>query len=431
MRAVLSTVAFIFLMAHAKADEFEMKRRSEATDEELRKQLIQVPEFGLDQPKALFLYQSLNLALTKGVTLPAGKKNIVPLTPAVPDVGPRFAAQLNASMKTLPWRSDLDCQLGREAAESLHALSLKLRAYLRDATPADDIRPDPDKLRSVLNGSSIGRVGSKGKAEEWKKPDAVPALMQLLQAENLAIRQVLVEALTQIEGKEAGAALAQRAVFDLSFPIRKKAVEALTTRPTQEYQKTLLDALRYPWSPVASNAAEALATLKPQAAVEGLILMLKEPDPRHPFSDKQTTSIRELVKINHLSNCMVCHAPSLAKDDLVRGNVPIPGQEPPKVYYQTQNGIFVRADTTFLKQDFSVMQPVINSGTWRGNQRFDYLVRTRSATATEILRAKGKDSQTGQEYADAVHFALKAITGRDEGKTYESWQPLLRAIQKQ
>jgi hypothetical protein len=58
-----------------------------------------------------------------------------------------------------------------------------------------------------------------------------------------------------------------------------------------------------------------------------------------------------MVRINHMSNCMVCHAPSFAKNDLVRGLVSMPGKHPPPPYYTADSGNFARANTTFIFQD--------------------------------------------------------------------------------
>ncbi len=432
---LLSSVIFFLVTAGAFAEEIEIRRHSSLTDEELRKQLLLAPEAGFNQPRALYLYKSIS----NGNQILAGRTgNLQAGAGAFPmsaDIGPHFAIRLDPSMVWMPWHSGVESQLGREPAEALHVLSLKLRSYLRSSTSPDDFRPDPDKLRAILNG----KVGDARKPTtsdssmiEWQKPEAVATLVQLLQAENGAIRTVLVEALAEIEGPEASAALANRAIFDLSFAIRKKSIEALAKRPTVEYQGKLLSGLKYPWLAATSHAAEALAALRVTTAAADLVLLLKEPDPWLPFKDKNGTLVREVLKVNHLSNCMVCHAPSKAQDDLVRGSVPVPGENPAPAYYQSQNGLFVRADTTFLKQDFSVMQPVPNSGTWQGNQRFDYLTRARPATAAEIKIAQtlAKDGKIGQEYKEAVLFALRAITGRDAGSTPEAWEGLQMGIRK-
>src|SRR5262249_49233489 len=127
-------------------------------------------------------------------------------------------------------------------------------------------------------------------------------------------------------------------------------------------------------------------------AVPALAQMLKEPDPLGAIESASGKGsqpvVRELVKVNHLANCLMCHGPSVSTNDLVRGRVPIPGQILPtpstsRQYYEGTTGVFVRADITYLKQDFSVMQPVLKPGLWPSNQRYDYLVRSRPATPKE------------------------------------------------
>ncbi len=93
------------------------------------------------------------------------------------------------------------------------------------------------------------------------------------------------------------------------------------------------DALRWPWKPPADHAAEAIVALQLKDAVPAMISMLKEPDPALPFKKQDGKDngayIREVVRVNHLSNCLLCHAPSQSKEDLVRGRIPTPGQEMP------------------------------------------------------------------------------------------------------
>ena len=55
--------------------------------------------------------------------------------------------------------------------------------------------------------------------------------------------------------------------------------------------------------------------------------------------------VREIVRVNHLGNCILCHAPSTDRADLVRGAVPTPGQALPAPvttpqYYERGSGIF-------------------------------------------------------------------------------------------
>jgi hypothetical protein len=386
------------------------KRRTQVSDEELRKQLQSVAETGLNQAGAEALYAPLVRGQAQVKNLDA-------------ELGPKALALLATQSNrpdtiALPWIKGTDCEIGKEPAERLHVLSTRLRDALRKAVKADDVRPDPDALRAFLAG------------DEWATPDALPALTQLLPAENAPVRTLLVELLAGIKGREAGVALAKRALFDLSPEVRERAVRALAERPPEEYGPVLYAGFRYPWPAAADHAAEAVAALRRTDLVPELVSLLKEPDPALPVKVEKKYVVREVVRINHLSNCMLCHAPSLARDDLVRGRVPLPGEDPPPLYYQERTGLFVRADRTYLRQDFSVVQPVANPGKWSGNQRYDYLLRTRAATKAEqtaYQKAERENKLPGSyPQRGSVLFALQELTGQDHGTTYDGWVAGLR-----
>ena len=264
----------------------------------------------------------------------------------------------------------------------------------------------------------------------------------MLSAENTPVRSLLIDLLARIKGKEATQALALRAVFDLSPEVRERAARALAARPAEEYDPVLLRAFRYPWAPAADHAAEALAALRRADLVPKLVARLRDPDPSQPYKPEQPARGKtrpqgyvrqEVVRVNHLCNCMVCHAPSGAKDDLVRGRVPKPGEDPPPQYYQERTGLFVRADVTYLRQDFSVVQPVEKPGKWSGNQRYDYLLRTRPLTAQELARFRKQEQENKLPQTwpqrEAVVFALQQLTGQNHGSTYEQWSAGLQKVQ--
>lgn len=409
--------------------EFKLKRRSDLSDEDLRKQLLLVPELGLDQPTAAMMYNPINKAIAKD------------LKAIAPDFGPAFLNQAALSLRrpdliALPWRVGVDSQIGKEAAEELHVLSVELRRLLRASVPSKDVRPDPEKLRELLEKSKAGESGIK--PSEWLKAEAIPTLTQMLQAEGTPVRLFLVELLSEIKGNKGTAALAQRALFDLSPKVREKAVQALSQRPTAEVRPFLVEGLRWPWPAAADHAAEAIVALQMKEVVPDLIHALKDQDPSFPFivedKGKSVQVVRELVRINHLCNCMTCHAPSLSKGDLVRGRVPTPGEDPPPAYYADTTGLFVRAEITFLRQDFSVVQPVAVPGKWPGNQRYDYLLRIRRASPQEVkLFAKfQKEKKIPESYPqkEARLFALRELTAMDLGNSYEDWAPLLMKKEK-
>src|SRR5262249_27369941 len=154
--------------------------------------------------------------------------------------------------------------------------------------------------------------------------------------------------------------------------------------PARDYERALLAGFEHPWPAIADHAAEALVALKRKDTVPDLARLLSEPDPKAPYvkptSDRHF--VKEVVRVNHLQNCLLCHPPSFRPHDKVRGADPT--RDPPqervvRKYYeaspQEQKGpsraLFVRADVTYLKQDFSRTLPVANPGKLPSVQRFD------------------------------------------------------------
>ena len=202
-------------------------------------------------------------------------------------------------------------------------------------------------------------------------------------------------------------------------------------RPSAEYRTVLLNALRYPWAPAAQHAADAIVKLNLQDAVPDLLSMLNEPDPRALFVVKKVgeqpkTMVRELVRVNHHRNCMLCHVPiaELPREmtrvrvpEIPMGPVPSPQDRlPPSssaVYYGFEPGItVVRADVTYLRQDFSVKQKVEKNGKWPELQRFDFFVRTVELTEKEA--ATRKPAPGLSEYHSTIVAALYGLTGQTQ-----------------
>src|SRR5262249_28324647 len=152
---------------------------------------------------------------------------------------------------------------------------------------------------------------------------------QMLQTEDEPNREGLVEWLAQNETLISSTALAQRAIFDLSPHVREAAVTALKTRPRITYRSVLLAGLRHPWAHVSDHAAEALVAVGDPDSVSELKRLVDAPNPSGAFrlpGTSDRTFVRELVRVNHLRNCFLCHAPSFDERDLVRGLVPTPGK---------------------------------------------------------------------------------------------------------
>src|SRR5262249_56622783 len=159
-------------------------------------------------------------------------------------------------------------------AEVLDFRSHKLREHLAAAVPEGgrELRPDPARLRQLLAASQV----------DWLKAGSVPAMTQMLQAEDTGIRLLYAETLALIRGREASEALARRAVLDLSPEVREQAIVGLRGRPHDEFVPVLVGKLRYAWAPAADHAAEALVALGLKETVPELVRMLGEPDPALP-----------------------------------------------------------------------------------------------------------------------------------------------------
>jgi hypothetical protein len=213
----------------------------------------------------------------------------------------------------------------------------------------------------------------------------------------------------------------------------------------------LIQGFRYPWPGAASRASEALVALGRADLAPRLIDVLEEPDPRAPTvseaEGQRVPMVRELVRINHQRNCQLCHAPmSLrlvsANPSIVTGAVPIPGQPlralvggyysgfQPDPQPDPQPEILVRADMTYLRQDFSLLQHVPNAEPWPAMQRFDFLVRTRTLTEEEAQRYRDKlqprEPSVLSPYHQAALAALRQLTGKDTEPTADAWRKLLR-----
>jgi HEAT repeat protein len=442
---ILLTAGSIFALANPHAGgekQAERKvaavlRLDEVSAEEHRQALLAAPEIGLD-PRT----KSSNTLITVLSKAIQDGEDAVITGPDGGRISLKSLAQtdlaLNLAPRLMLRRRDLEglrillgthCRLGKETAEDLQALSRKLRVHLEASIPArsGDPRPNPAVLRKKLLQDA--------EQKDWLRPGAIPALQQLLMAENKPVRLLLVELLAQIKGKRSTEALVQRALFDLHPEVREAALTALRDRPPEEYETWLLEAFRYPWTPVVRHAAESLVALKRRESARLLVSLLDESDPAEPFEMRVGKSkimvVRELVRVNHLANCMMCHAQSLNRSDLVRGAVPKEGEALPApvttpAYYERNSGSFVRADVTYLRQDFSVYQTVEDPGNWPAHQRYDYLVRLRRLTPSEVsayrkFMSKIEDRPVSDQKR-AIFSTLRGLTGKDLGSSVEAWK---------
>jgi hypothetical protein len=318
----------------------------------------------------------------------------------------------------------------KSAEHGMPAFRNPLISYILEAGhPNSESNRDPFLLRLL-----------PARKHEVDVDRGVATLVQMLQPESADMRGTLTYCLSAITGRNATVALARLAVFDPSIEIRKAAACALGNRRAEDWRCELLAAFRYPWPAIADHAALALLAAEDPSVVADLVDLLDEPDPSAPYvSEQGKWTVRELVRVNHLRNCFLCHAPSTDERDAVRGLVPTPGQRISRaLYYQSREGVFVRADVTYLRQDFSLMHPVKDHGAWPEQQRFDYLVRERELSREEVAKRALVDPVKARKQAipdrqiypqrEAVLYALRELTGADGGRSAANWRKILAQL---
>jgi hypothetical protein len=427
--ALLGLIGTTFAQSPGNANK-PIKQRRKLSEDDLRRELAKAPEVGLSAQEVRAIVDSVKAKLANSYAVTARY-----------DWEPDMVLSLRPDLAQLPYRFGTANRIDNRAAAILGSLSGKLRTYLNVGAPKDirNKRPDPVLLEQRM------RQEQRGRKPEWLRPEVVPVLLQLLMHEDRPIRRMLTEFLAEIEGKRATVALAQRTLYDLSPEVREVAIRALRHRPREDFRDVLRGGFQYPWTPVADHAAEALVALDDQESVPQLINLLQMPDPSEPrLRAGGRYLVRELVRLNHQTNCLACHAPAATNHD------PVPGVVPGFTVTNVSGGsggygssgprqvtvapLLVRADITYLRQDFSIQQPsapiLVGTDLTLG-LRFDYLVRTRtlSEPALRKLRPLSPDEPKGQQ-RQALLFALRELTGKDLGTTYDQWTALLPKLER-
>jgi HEAT repeat protein len=390
------------------------------SENDLRLQLHQAPEVGLKPSVRNALAEAYKTSYQSNAA--SARK---------PVFGPSTLLSLMPSARQLPLRGFPVCQLSPDSAVTLGVHSRALHAYLDTLAPKDATgkRGDPKLVRTAL------RQERRGKPPAWLRPEALPAMVQILMAEDVPLRLILVDMIADIPGKAAGIRLAQRAVYDLSSAVRTAAIDALRQRPASEARRTLVDALRYPWPAAADHAADALVALGDRDAAPLLVALLDKPDPTAPYATKTGASVHEVVRVNHVQNCLLCHVPAVGRDPVT--DVDPFARRPSQTYEVSYRGpsipgggggvwankVLIRADVQFLRQDFSVTFPPGGSFSSAGGLRFDFLVRTRPLKPAEVQEWKYQSRSAASAYPqrEAALYALRAVTGQDAGPTTEAW----------
>jgi hypothetical protein len=244
----------------------------------------------------------------------------------------------------------------------------------------------------------------------------------------------LAKYLAGIEQQEATRALARLAVYSEDGEVRRLAIEGLKKRARVDFADILWEGLSYPWPTVATNAANAIAKLRHVDLVPKLVDLLEQPDPSAPVwrevQGKKVPVIRELVRINHHRNCLLCHPPGTnpeMRDGTPFASIPMPDLPLPSqsggYFMMLSPDILVQIDTTYLRQDFSRYQKVPDAAPWPTLQRFDFLVRTRVLNSNELGQyRKLQEERKRSPHQEATLAALRGLTGLDAGVSADSWR---------
>jgi hypothetical protein len=297
-------------------------------------------------------------------------------------------------------------------------------------------------------GDACRSTKERGKPLYGKESEArkIATLMQVLAPDSADIRAKVVEYLATILHPDANRSLARLAIFSEEEKIRNSAIDASRSRHVERdsTEVSCRDCAipGYPWRSVL---------LKPWSNWNARICSHScwtcstATTPRAPtarkVAGKQTLIVREVVKLNHLRNCLLCHAPvdeSKESRQTLTANMPIPGEKIPdkipltQVYYGGEPDFqrAIRVDVTYLRQDFSRMEPVADAVPWQKMQRFDYLVPTRSVSEEEaaLFREKLAVREPGQQlspYQLAALEALRKLTGKNTEPKAAAWRKLL------
>ena len=351
----------------------------------------------------------------------------------------------------LPFVMGDDCRTSGDRTKQFTLAVNSVRASLAGSKKKDVDDPSTDPvLKAKTFWERFERVGAKldaaragdQQSAEHATVARIGALMQILAAESPELRLGLVKYLTGVPHAEATRALARLAIFSAEEEVRLAATESLACHLGGDYTDILLQGLHYPYPAVAKRTAEAIVRTGRTDLIPELVALLDEADPRMPTTKeaggKTVTVVREMVRINHHRNCMMCHAPGSAESvaaGALTVDPPVPGQPfPPSrgSYRQSSlsSGLAIRVDVTYLRQDFSAMMAVADAKPWPEMQRFDFLVRERTVTADEAKLYREtltpKEEGVFSPYHRAALSALREITGKDTAPTAEAWRKLLK-----
>ena len=335
----------------------------------------------------------------------------------------RFNVSFNEYVNALEFLAKLDEPLN--ILEKTTALSNNGSAFLARFTRA--CLADEDSI-----------VGTK-EDQEHVASARLAAMTQICGPTSASMKLALAKYVASVSSIDSTHALVKTILFTPEEDARNVAINALKARRDQDYVDGLLQGFRYPWPDVAKRAADALVKLDRKNLIPQIIDVLDEADPRAPtaknVNGKKVMTVREIVRINHVRNCLMCHAPGqdVQNDsNILTAQVPVPGQASPNSGgYGSQCGpaLLVRVDVTYLRQDFSMMLPADSASLLPEMQRFDFFVRTRTLEEGEVQAYKDKFDKLEPEALPPNHqaalAALRKLTGQDAAPTADAWRKML------
>jgi hypothetical protein len=340
-----------------------------------------------------------------------------------PDRFLRYLLRDRPDLVGLPFVMGDACRLDKERGSLFHEAVRDARPFV--GGPRQHIILGPWDLETYF-----------GDNHDKKNPARIAAMMQMVTPDRVAMRVGLARFFGHLKEHEATLALIKLALYADEIEVRSAALKALEKHADHDIKDSLLKGLTYPWPPIAENAAQAIVHLKRTDLVPDLVNFLGEPDPRLPVTreikGQKVPVVRELVRINHHRNCLLCHPPGNTRDvtrDVLIAELPVPGESfSPSAYGGLRSpDILVRADVTYLRQDFSRLQEVPDADPWPKMQRFDFLVRTRILTEDEAKKYQAEFAKVEKNspYRQAALSVLRALTGRDAAPTAAAWRKVL------
>ncbi|HLW64288.1 MAG TPA: hypothetical protein VKS79_03145, partial [Gemmataceae bacterium] len=187
-----------FVSAHRGYPSSFRHFRPFKTPADLKAELAAVPELLLEAKRG---------AATQELTTHAQDSHGTAIHPAP---FPQLLARRD-DFAGLPFGRNAECYLWDGPALHLESLSKALHQYLDEA-----------ETRRKQYGETFGdenyisaQLAQDGDSV-WRVPEAVPSLVQILQAQDIPLRRLLVRYLAGIRGEGATEALARLAIFDVS-----------------------------------------------------------------------------------------------------------------------------------------------------------------------------------------------------------------------